>query len=139
MNFEFDEALSKTFRTVKGVAAEVTGMSDNKDIATNTANAAYGKDTQHNGKADAMRHILFSALATQDYTDVGAKTISFLNENITWNQPKAEKNMDTTNDAIGREIGRKAKSKEEMVQMAKDAIDSGRAVVIGKELQGPYY
>ena len=139
MKFEFSESLNEVFRTAKGVMAEVTGMSDNKDIATNTANAAYGKATQHNGKADAMRHIIFSALASQDYTDVGAKTISYLNENITFNQPKAEKNMDLHNDAIGREIGKTAKSKEEIVQMAREAVDSGRAKVIGQELQGPYY
>ncbi len=67
------------------------------------------------------------------------KTISFLNENITFNQNKAEKEMDYYNDAIGREIGKKAKSKEEIVQMAREAIDSGKARVIGKELEGPYY
>lgn len=139
MNFEFDEALSKVFQSAKGAVVEATGMSDNKAIATNTANAAYGKETQHNGKSDAMRHIIFSALAEQDYTDVGAKTISFLNENITLNQNKAEKAMDYHNDAIGREIGKKAKSKEEIVQMAREAIDSGKARVIGKELEGPYY
>ncbi len=67
-----------------------------------------------------------------------AKTISVLNENITYNQSQAEKDMDYANDAIGREIAKKAKSKEEIVEMAKEAIDTGKAKTI-KDNTGPYY
>ena len=38
-----------------------------------------------------------------------------------------------------RSIGAKAKSIEEMTQMAKDAIASGKAKVIGRDLPGKYY
>lgn len=142
MNFEFDEALSKVWGTGKGLVVEGLSLSDNQSIAKSKAIDTYGKATEHNGKADAMRHIIFSALATQDYTDVGAKTMSWLHENVSlgsFNQPDVEQAMDTTNDTIGREIGKKAKSKEEIFQMAREAIDSGKAKVIGNTTEGPYY
>lgn len=138
MKFEFDDQLSKVFRAVKAIGAEVTGMAPNKDFATNISVETYGKESQLGGKADAMRHITFSALASQQYSDPVAKTISVLNENITYNQSDAEKSMDYANDAIGRDIARKAKSKDEIVQMAKEAIDSGKAKTISDNT-GPYY
>ena len=46
--------------------------------------------------------------------------------------------MDYANDAIGRDIAKKAKSKDEIVQMAKEAIDSGKAKTISDNT-GPYY
>jgi predicted RNase H-like HicB family nuclease len=46
--------------------------------------------------------------------------------------------MDYSNDAIGRDIAKKAKSKEEIVEMAKEAIDTGKAKTI-KDTTGPYY
>ena len=138
MKFEFDEQLSKVFRAVKAIGAEVTGMAPNKEFATNVGVETYGKESELGGKADAMRHITFSALASQQYSDPVAKTISVLNENITYNQSPAEKSMDYANDAIGRDIAKKAKSKDEIVQMAKEAIDSGKAKTISDNT-GPYY
>ena len=138
MKFEFDEQLSKVFRAVKAIGAEVTGMAPNKEFATNVGVETYGKESELGGKADAMRHITFSALASQQYSEPVAKTISVLNENITYNQSPAEKSMDYANDAIGRDIARKAKSKDEIVQMAKEAIDSGKAKTISDNT-GPYY
>jgi len=138
MKFEFDEQLSKVFRAVKAIGAEVTGLAPNKDFATDVSIETYGKKTELGGKADAMRHITFSALASQQYSEPVAKTISVLNENITYNQSDAEKSMDYANDAIGRDIAKKAKSKDEIVQMAKEAIDSGKAKTISDNT-GPYY
>jgi hypothetical protein len=135
MKFEFDESLGKIFRAVKAIGAEVTGMAPNKRFAEDVSVETYGKESQLGGKADAMRHITFSALASQQYSEPVAKTISVLNENITYNQSKAEKDMDYAN---GREIAKKAKSKEEIVQMSKEAIDSGRAKTISDNT-GPYY
>jgi hypothetical protein len=138
MKFEFDEQLSKVFRAVKAIGAEVTGMAPNKEFATNVGVETYGKESELGGKADAMRHITFSALASQQYSEPVAKTISVLNENITYNQSPAEKSMDYANDAIGRDIAKKAKYKDEIVQMAKEAIDSGKAKTISDNT-GPYY
>jgi hypothetical protein len=138
MKFEFDESLGKIFRAVKAIGAEVTGMAPNKEFAEDVSVETYGKESQLGGKADAMRHITFSALASQQYSEPVAKTISVLNENITYNQSKAEKDMDYANDAIGREIAKKAKSKEEIVQMSKEAIDTGKAKTISDNT-GPYY
>ncbi len=56
MNFEFDESLSKIFRAVKAIGAEVTGMAPNKEFAEDISVETYGKESQLGGKADAMRH-----------------------------------------------------------------------------------
>jgi hypothetical protein len=138
MKLELDETLGQIFRGVKAAGAEVTGLAPNKEFATDVSIETYGKETQLGGKADAMRHITFSALATKEYGEVPAKVISKLNENITWNQSKAEKNMDYSNDAIGRRIGKTAKTREEIVDMAKQSIESGEAKTI-KDISGPYY
>lgn len=138
MKLELDESLGQIFRGVKAAGAEVTGLAPNKEFATNIGVETYGKETQLGGKADAMRHITFSALATKEYGEVPAKVISKLNENITWNQSAAEKNMDYANDAIGRRIGKTAKTREEIVDMAKKSIESGEAKTI-KDISGPYY
>lgn len=138
MKLELDESLGQIFRGVKAAGAELTGLAPNKEFATNIGVETYGKETQLGGKADAMRHITFSALATKEYGEVAAKTISTLNENITWNQSKAEKNMDYSNDAIGRRIGKTAKTREEIVDMAKKSIESGEAKTI-TDISGPYY
>lgn len=138
MKLELDETLGQIFRGVKAAGAEVTGLAPNKEFATNIGVETYGKETQLGGKADALRHITFSALATQQYGEGTAKVISKLNENITWNQSDAEKAMDYSNDAIGRRIGKTAKTREEIVSEAKKAIESGEAKTI-KDISGPYY
>lgn len=138
MKLELDESLGQIFRGVKAAGAELTGLAPNKEFATNIGVETYGKETQLGGKADAMRHITFSALATKEYGETAAKTISTLNETITWNQSKAEKKMDYANDAIGIRIGKTAKTREEIVDMAKKSIESGEAKTI-KDISGPYY
>jgi hypothetical protein len=139
MKLEFDEVLGKALGVVQKVGEGIPTIADSKKFAEDESIKAYGKETQHNGKADAMRHILFSALNSQNLTETGAKVVSSVHEHTEFNQPKAEMNMDFFNDAIGREIARRAKTKEEMIQLAKEAVDSGKVQLLNKDQTGPYY
>lgn len=139
MKLEFDETLGKALGLVQKAGEGIPAIADSKKFAEEESIKAYGKETQHNGKADAMRHILFSALNSQNLTETGAKAVSFLHEHTEFNQPKSEMNMDFFNDAIGREIARRAKSKEDMVKLAKEAVDSGKVQLLSPDQTGPYY
>lgn len=89
---------------------------------------------QYQGEGDAMRHIMFSALATKAYgSDKVPKVLSWLNENVKGRIEGADfedRDMDLTNDSIGREIGLKAKDEQEMIKLAKEAIANKKAKVI---------
>jgi hypothetical protein len=120
--------------------ADLAGLDEEYRNANTIPLEHYPKSTEHNGPADAMRHMLFQAQLTKNYNPTLAKVLSQGHERLLdWGQPDAEQAMDFHNDAIGREIGTKAKSIDEMTQMAKDAIASGRAKTINRELPGKYY
>lgn len=120
--------------------ADLAGLDEEYYNANTIPLQHFDKSTEHNGPADAMRHMLFQAQITKNHSPTLAKIISQGHERLLdWGQPDAEQAMDFHNDALGREIGAKAKSIDEMTQMAKDAIMSGRAKVINRDLPGKYY
>jgi hypothetical protein len=120
--------------------ADLAGLDEEYYNANTIPLQHFDKSTEHNGPADAMRHMLFQAQITKNHSPTLAKIISQGHERLLdWGQPDAEQAMDFHNDALGREIGAKAKTIDEMTQMAKDAITSGRAKVIGHGLPGKYY
>jgi len=115
------------------------GMADTLGYGTamtkaEQAGETFPPESQGQGEGDAMRHIMFSAMATKTYgSDKVPKVLSWLNENIKGRLEGAseeDRDMDLTNDSIGREIGLKAKDEEEMIRMAKEAIASRKAKVI---------
>jgi hypothetical protein len=143
MPLEFGSTFKKTFydnvKKLKDEVSESVGYKQYKessDKAEKISQESYPADTQWLGEGDAMRHILFSAMATKAYGSTKTpKTLSWLNENIKGRFEGAdekERQMDLDNDTIGREIGLKAKDEEEMIKMAKEAIASKRAKVIQK-------
>jgi hypothetical protein len=99
-----------------------------KKFAEEEALKTYGKAEEHNQRGDAMRHILYSAQTAKNVGEFPAIAISFLHENSEiFDQPDYEKKMDYHNDAIGRRIAGQAKTREDMVRLTKQAIDSGEA------------
>ena len=120
--------------------ADLAGLDEEYYNANTIPLQHFDKSTEHNGPADAMRHMLFQAQITKNHSPTLAKIISQGHERLLdWGQPDAEQAMDFHNDALGREIGAKAKTIDEMTQMAKDAITSGRAKMINRDLPGKYY
>lgn len=107
-----------------------------KQFAEEQALKTYGKAEEHNQRGDAMRHILYSAQNAKNIGNFPAIAISFAHETSEiFDQPAFEKEMDYHNDAIGRRIAEQAKTKEDMVRLAKEAIDSGEAKFYTKTSQ----
>ena len=82
------------------------------------------------GKQDALRHLIGSALFTQSYGSVLAWLAGELSEFGAWivrYNSRAQRDMDRHNNTIGREIGRAAADEEEIVRLAQRAIDERRA------------
>lgn len=138
LSTEVEPAIGRGLQTAKAGAAALTGMSEEKRMVSEKGNQLYGKETELGGKSDAFRHIVFSAMLAQKYGDLPAETLSKVNETFTWNQPESQKEMDLANDAIGRKIGKSAKSLDEIFAMAQAEIDTGKANVSGG-VGGKYY
>jgi hypothetical protein len=82
------------------------------------------------GKQDALRHLIGSALVTQAYGTLLAWLAGELSEFGAWivrYNTTAQRDMDRHNNAAGREIGRAAADEAEIVRLAHAAIDERRA------------
>lgn len=131
---QFKKAFYETSDKIRQTTSEALGYGNAITKAEKIAEDTFPAESQWLGEGDAMRHILFSAMATKAYgSDKVPKILSWLNENVKGRLEGAdekERDMDLTNDSIGREIGMKAKTEDELIQMAKDAIASKKAKVI---------
>lgn len=90
------------------------------------------------GEADAMRHLLFQGQLARKYGETPAKIISYVHEYTSPGQPAAEREMDFFNDELGRELGLMAGSDEELIELARKYIDSGRVKTLPEEQRGGY-
>lgn len=103
---------------------------------------SYGPSEEHDARGDALRHIVWQALTAKAVTPnfakglgdwhelplprwVGAAGVPFSGKELA--QMRVENDMDQYNNALGREIAAKANSVEEILKLAKEAVDSGRA------------
>jgi len=92
------------------------------------------------GKADALRHLLLSAELERQHPMI-AGPLLFGHEyvtNLLQGQREDERNQDLRNNELGRSIGRKAKSREEVESMARSLIDRGEASVLPELGRGEY-
>lgn len=87
----------------------------------------------HNDQRDAFRHAYSSALVTHDYGSPVAYAAGFYNE---WEgnhsahpQPVGEDHMDTFNNAVGRNIGSSAASRDDIAPNAYDAFAHGKLIL----------
>ena len=122
---------------------DIPGPWDAKTMAEQEAIDLYGKDTQHNGPADAYRHLLWSGMMANKYGNTPAQFGGWLHESAipfigAPMQSDAEKAMDTTNNEYGRYIGSDAKNLDEIRKRAKILIDTGVAKTL-KNHQEDYY
>jgi len=132
-----EDALVKTLTQLarKGQfkLAEIIGLGSEVKFATETGEKYFSENEQHNAKGDAMRHLLLQAQLTQKHGEKTAKAISWAHENILDGQNSVEREMDTFNDELGREIGKKAKNKNEMTRMALEAIKKNKIKTLSEE------
>jgi len=101
----------------------VPGWIDAKAIAEQEAIKRYGKDTEHNGAADAFRHLVWSGMAAKKYGNAVPTVLGAVHEFIEPGQPEAEANMDATNNKYGRYIGSDAKDLQQIMDRAKLLMD----------------
>jgi hypothetical protein len=83
-----------------------------------------GLPGQHHGPADAYRHILGIAEATRRYGPLPAYAAGEWNERFVPDAP-ASTAMDRKNNEIGLRSGRSAKSRDDVVRMARAEIAAG--------------
>lgn len=92
------------------------------------------------GKADALRHLLLSAELQRQHPMI-AGPLLFGHEyvtNLLQGQREDDRNQDLHNNALGREIGRKAKTRDEVERMARSLVDEGRARILPELGRGEY-
>ena len=95
-----------------------------------TLAARSGYPATPDGKRDAMRHLIGSALFTKTYgvfLTWFAGELSELGAWIVGHNSAAQRDMDRHNNAVGREIGRTAGTEGEIVRLSHEAIDQGVA------------
>lgn len=131
---KFKEVFDTTAGKIRSGMSGTLGYGEAMNKAEEKSTSEFSPSSQYQGEGDAMRHILFSALATKAYgSDKPTKIMSYLNEYVKGAlSENDDRDMDLTNDTIGREIGLKAKSEEEIFKMAKEAVTSGKAKILKK-------
>ncbi|ASV76675.1 hypothetical protein THTE_4074 [Thermogutta terrifontis] len=86
-----------------------------------------GPDGLHNGPADAFRHCYWSCLMCRRLGQDVAKRIADVHEYCARDdQPAAEEAMDQFNNAVGRKIGKSARSDEDCSRGCESAVHEGR-------------
>jgi hypothetical protein len=134
-----DDVYKKT-RSVKKNIASLAGLTDLTKRAEKEAKAEFGESSASmiGGDTDAMRHLLYQAYLTRKWNPTSANIVSWLYENTPSGQSASEKEMDLFNDRLGREIGQKAASDEEVLQMAREYVKSKKAKTVDPGDVGQY-
>ena len=125
-------------RSVKRGAAELLGVADIPRRAERESVAAFGVKESGGGKADAMRHLMYQADLARKFNPTAANVVSRLYELTSPGQSSAEYEMDLYNDALGRQIGERAKSDEDVVRLAREYVEKNKAKILPKEQRTGY-
>ena len=104
----------------------------------------YGTGHNIGNKADAYRHLLWTAEMRRKTNPTIAKGISDYHEKVTLPfgllgsahplQTKEEKEMDLYNNQLGIQIGGQSKSYEDTMRLAQEAIARGDVTLLGNKI-----
>ncbi|MFB7721872.1 DUF6973 domain-containing protein [Nocardia sp. NPDC056100] len=108
-----------------------------KKMATQAANESDFSATVNDGQGDAFRHTYWNALLTRRFGETFADEYATSHEGGA-GQPSHREAMDLYNNSIGRQIGadNPTASPEDLKSKVTQAINDGKAVIIGKENPG---
>ncbi|GAB0107846.1 hypothetical protein JMUB6875_68460 [Nocardia sp. JMUB6875] len=110
------------------------GLKDFYNIKNQAADTAVElfPDSVNDGQGDAFRHTYWNALMSQRFGEDFAKTYATAHEGAP-GQPSHREAMDLFNNNLGRQIAdqNQGASTDELKDKVKDAINQGRAIVIG--------
>ena len=107
--------------------SDALGMGDAVRYANELSEKQYPGENL-NQRGDALRHLLWQGALQQQYGDIPAAAVGWAHE--LGDADAAEKEMDTFNNELGRQLGSEAATKEELLQHAIDAINQGKAKTI---------
>lgn len=124
---DFRQTMLGVPRKLKQAAADITEIGPIIKRSNEIPLKYFDEKTEVDGAADAMRHILFQGQLMRKYGETPAKTISYVHEYTSPGQAAEARAMDLYNDEIGRELGRVAKSDEELIDLAAKYVRSGKA------------
>lgn len=110
---------------------------EGKEMARRASQAAYdkyGENEEWMGKGDAFRHMAWQAMMAEKYGKPIAAMAGWAHElgmggpfGKNPDQTDMEREMDLYNNSLGRDIGSKSKSYNEMFDMIVNSIDQGKA------------
>jgi len=123
------------------------------NLAKEKSKEYYPTDSQWQGAPDAYRHVAWQAMLAKKYGPTLANLAGQWHElPLTAlvgagapNQTDLEKEQDLFNNEIGRKIAERATSVDEILQMAKEAVDNKEAKYLSNEeikklkKEDPYY
>ena len=78
---------------------------------------------------EAFRHAYVSGVFAQEYSEKIADILGWLNEWDSVGSPAGGTNMDLWNNKVGRKLGLKAKSRNELADLVKKALENGELIV----------
>lgn len=137
-------ALAPDIRPSNSLLSYLTEPFTVNSQATKAAELAYPISEQADMRGDAFRHLVGSALLAKRKGVPYAEFITNLHE-AKWlpviggmgNSP-SETKKDLYNNALGLDIAKKAKSYDDIVNMAKQYISSGKATMMATPSQDGY-
>ena len=80
-------------------------------------------------EVDAFRHAYVSGVFTQEYSVQTANILGWLNERTSILSPVGSTNMDLWNNCVGRKLGSKAKTREQLADLVRQALKSGELII----------
>ncbi len=138
-NLSVDKGLIglSNFRNIKDKAFEVSDR-EYPNPTTYPAHAGTTDEERHNwanndGHRDAFRHCYWNVLLTKKFGENWTEQFATAHEALPGN-PAEREAMDLYNNEVGRQIARsnKGKSEEDLVNIVKNAVNSGRLLVINQ-------
>ncbi|WP_430791820.1 DUF6973 domain-containing protein [Actinoplanes sp. G11-F43] len=130
---EPQEVTPSEARILRGMPlADQIAFHDIRKTAIDTANAQFPEDIQ-NGHTDAFRHAYWNALLTAKFGVDFAREMTTAHEAVP-DHTAADEAMDLHNNEVGRQIAvaNRGASPEELAVLIREAVDSGRTVVVDK-------
>ena len=94
----------------------------------------YSKNVLWDNDVDAFRHAYVSGAYALEYNEDVSEKLGVIQEHIPFGgssspNSDASKNMDYWNNEVGRKYGKKAKSREELAELLKKALEAGELII----------
>lgn len=78
---------------------------------------------------DAFRHAFASGVFTHEYGETAAKLAGWLNEKFSVHSQPGDENMDHWNNAVGRRLAMKHKTRDALAKAIKEAMENGELIL----------